>query len=70
MRLVHVVNIILLLEVLPVLLIFEYFRQNTLRASGLALVLNSHVGSASILNAHAATVHSVELVLHAAAGAR
>ena len=70
MRLVHVVNIILLLEVLPVLLIFEYFRQNTLRASGLALVLNSYVGSASILNAHAATVHSVELVLHAATGAR
>ena len=66
MSLIHVVNVILLLEVLPVLLIFEYLGQNTLGARWLALMLGAQV--AVVLNAHATTVHGVELVLHAAAG--
>lgn len=66
MCLIHVVDVVLLLEVLPVLLIFEYFRENTLRACWLALVLNSTIAT-GILNAHATTMHSVELILAATA---
>ena len=69
MCLIHMVDVVLLLEVLPVLLIFEYFRENTLRARWLALVLNTHVVAARVLDAHAATMDSVELILDAAAGA-
>lgn len=69
MRLIHMVDVVLLLQILPVLLIFEYFRENTLRARWLALVLNTHVVAARVLNTHASAVHGIELILDTATGA-
>lgn len=64
-RLVHVVDVVLVLHRLSVMLIFEYFCEYALGARGHTRVLNRPISS--ILDAHSSSMHCVELILHARA---
>lgn len=65
MRLIHVIDVVLVLHRLPIMLVFEYLGQDALRAGRHTRMIDRAVSA--ILYAHAAAMHSVELVLHACA---
>jgi hypothetical protein len=68
MRLVHVINVVLVLHGLSIMLVLKYLCKDAFGARGHARMVNRAIST--VLYAHASSVHGIELILHTSASRR